>query len=145
MSAPEIDDDFTLSKLVGHICALSVRIRVLSPAIDEPLTTNEVRIEFKQPEGDDAKVWQRMLAITDDMWTPRKAATPEGRSLWNEVLRTYPHSNYFPYAVLATLLSPSAEGLCLLRDAIRRFPDSPVIGLLQKREAEFTEALKPES
>ena len=44
LTAPEIEDEISLSKLAGHRCAMSVQIKVLEPAIDTPLITNEVEI-----------------------------------------------------------------------------------------------------
>jgi hypothetical protein len=144
LSGAPIVDSVVLSKAVGRTCAIWVELHVvdadprapstkLPPKIDEPLITNEVQIEIMAPSGDDAKVWDRMLASSDGGWTPVNAGDVDSRTLWSEVLSEYPSSNYVPYAVLATSTAPSDEALDHLLAAIAQFPDSPVVEVLHVR------------
>jgi hypothetical protein len=51
--------------------------------------------------------------------------------IWSEILTKYPDSRYVPYALLAYSQLPDDEYPMRVVEAVKRFPDSPVVELLQ--------------
>ena len=138
LQGPDVEDEFVLSVATGRALAIAVQLCLLEPKSSEPLLTNEVTVEILDPTGDDAAVWHKMLESADGGWTTHNAAYAQ--SLWNDVLKQYPDSNYVPYAALALDDGVTKESLDRLLDAMRRFPDCPLIDLLHFRAWQTAEA-----
>jgi hypothetical protein len=110
-----------------------------NPALSNygPVTTTTAIVERIEPTGSDAKVWQRMQEIANGQWAPPQTTITNAGGeydsmiardkVWNEVLTKYPDSNYVPYALLAY---QSTDGKATT-NAVKRFPRSPVLELLQ--------------
>ncbi len=91
-----------------------------------PVTTNEVAIERIVPTGTDAVIWQRMQEEAKGQWAATNWSEGiAGNVVRKEIRAKYRDSAYFPYLVLSDN-GPLEATL----DAIRRFPDSPVVELL---------------
>ena len=119
---------------------------ILASHAPTPLTyhgavvTNAVSFDRIVPTGSDAKVWELMQkASKDGHWTlpqftevsgcrPRIPNNEERYSVYKEIVTNYPDSNYYPYAVGTTF--PKSRREALLRDAIHRFPHTPVLEYL---------------
>lgn len=96
-----------------------------------PVTTNEVTIERVTPTGSDAAVWRRMQEVTRNQWiSGHWRRNQDGSTVMNEILSKYSESNYVPYALLACGSGNTERFVSLIEDALKRFPDSPVIDLL---------------
>jgi hypothetical protein len=71
-----------------------------------------------------------MVEASHGVWSQAgNWALPEG-PVWLEILNKYPDSNYYPYAMLQT---GGLEYRDRFLQAINRFPDSPVVELLEYR------------
>jgi len=98
-----------------------------------PVMTNEVTIERVVPTGTDAVVWQRMQVATKGHWSPILwTNTSETSTVTAEILTKHRDSNYYPYALVAVTFGAVDEAAYLrFTDAIKRFPASPVVEMLE--------------
>ena len=118
---------YTISLRLGY-CRSPVRIYEPPPEYLGAITTNEVVVERIEPTGNDAAVWARMQELTHGRWVATRSWDP----IINEILTTYPDSNYFPYAVLfASDFGFQREArYTYVRRAVEQFPASPVFEYL---------------
>jgi hypothetical protein len=92
------------------------------------VVTNEVAVERIIPSGVDAKVWQRMLEVSDGKWM----SANWNSAVTGEILNDHRESNYYPYALMAVSMGAvDATAYERLVDAIKRFPTSPVVEMLE--------------
>lgn len=125
---------------------VSPQKKLLPPEFLGPVTTNEVTVERITPTGSDLKVWQRMQEVAGGHWIPIRWSNWPGAKmgddirLLNEIVRSHPDSNYVPYALLTYDGVPTPGYVNLLEEAINRFPNSPVIELLQWTAALYADA-----
>jgi hypothetical protein len=108
-------------------------LRLLPPEFLGPVTTNEVTVERIAPTGTDAAVWQRMQELTSGHWSLISwMSTDTGKAIIAEIMDNHKDSNYYPYALLAdTFGAVDERAHNRIVDAIKRFPTSPVIELLE--------------
>jgi len=101
---------------------------LLPPQFLGAISTNEVIIERITPTGSDAAVWNRMQEGTNGKWIP----TRWDHTIISEIITKYSDSNYYPYALLAGSFG-AVNDVAYNRfvDAIRRFPTSPVIEVVE--------------
>jgi len=102
-----------------------------------PVVTSSASFERILPSGADAKVWELMQkASADGRWmlpvdTYSPGAGPDVPNaaqrfaVFQKILTDYPDSNYFPYA-LGHDRHAANQHDAIVRDAIRRFPNTPV-------------------
>ena len=100
----------------------------LPPEFLGAVSTNAVAVERITPSGSAAAVWRRMQVVTDGKWFP----TRWKREVIGDIISKYPDSNYVPYALIAGSFGPSRETyLHRVMNAVERFPQSPVVEMLQ--------------
>lgn len=100
---------------------------LLPPQFLGPVITNEVVVERITPTGTDAVVWKRMQELSKGKWI----STEWGDEIVSEIVSKYPDSNYYPYALLACFGCVDTRAYARTVDALKRFPSSPVIELLE--------------
>lgn len=111
--------------------------QLLPPDFLGAVTTREVVVTRVTPTGADARVWQHMQDITGG----KLVAGNWPIELVRAILTDHRDSAYFPYAVVgASFGTPTEKYLPLLQEAIQRYPDTPVIDMLQQHVLGITRA-----
>jgi len=108
-----------------------------------PLRTNSVRLERAVAPGEDAEIWQKMLSVSNGVWSDNGfARLKAGLELAKEITETHVTSGYYPYALLLTSTTQGKDAIAPLLDAAERFQSSPAHPYLLKQAADcaFREA-----
>ena len=104
--------------------------KLLPPEFLGPITTNEVSVERVTPSGSDAAVWTRLQELSK-----KGSGIPNvwhNYAFLNDVVSNHPGSGYVPYALLAgSFGNQTLKFRQRVREAIVRFPATPVVELLQ--------------
>jgi hypothetical protein len=113
---------------------ISVELRGETPAAADggvvevkSITTPAVHLTRMQPEGEDAVVWQRMLAVGRGAWPSAGLGHSFAGSadVADEVFTRHPASQYFPYALLLQGVELRRMTSEALEAAANRFKTSP--------------------
>lgn len=98
------------------------------------IRTTEVIVKRIQPEGENAKVWEMLQQFASGKWPAIGfVSLPGGHDLAMRIVREYPDSDYYPYALLFSKRGFDITDVPALLDAAERFPRSPAVPYLLKR------------
>jgi len=101
---------------------------VLPAEFTGAITTSTIEVERSVLDESDVAVWNRMMQEAKGQWV----STRWPGVIVSEILKQYPNSNYFPYAVAASADMSLADYAPLAEDALDRFPASPVLELVSE-------------